>query len=316
MVIAHLNRKASPLFLLLFLAFVSCVGKRTEGIAAFKNVEYFSEFPINSVLKEGELFDVDVMGINDIDVESGFLLVSTMGSDKQIIVFDENTKEKKGDFYRAGNGPGEVPFTIFFNNFVITRSNSGPMGYLYDATGKLSVVDILQSAETGFPEILSHYTMERGLRSCFPISEGCYLCHKWNHTESGLSRFIVDHNQKKYLPVLGQLDSARITVPSEGFKFNILGTSVSVNQDAGMAAECSLRLNTIHVYSLTGDKSKTLCYGDKIDDFTRLETLDISLYPKTFSLMQSYLFGFSCLYSSSELMLFNWDGDPLAKISL
>ena len=310
-----MNRTTLLICILVNVSLVACTGGKA-GTVSFDNVDYFSEFPVSAILEEGEIFDVGAVGINDIDAEDGLLLVSSMDKEKQINVFDEISKENKGGFFSLGNGPGEVPFYIFFNNFTILTTDRGPIGYLYEDTGKLSVVDIRESANNGFPAILAEKNLENGLRICFPVSDDSYLCHKWNASWSGLTRFILDEHGHRTLPIFGQLDSARISVPSEGFRFNILGTSVSACPALGMAAECSLRLNTIHIYSLSGDKAKTLCYGSRIDDFRRLESLDIAQYPKTFSLMHAYHFGFSCLYSASELMLFNWDGEPAAKLSL
>lgn len=293
---------------------VSCVGNQPPA-GSFGNYERVWDFPEEILLTDGENLDVGFPGVMDVDVAGDYLWLAGMNPEELIVAFRLEDGSRAGGFLKLGNGPGELLSLPLFNIFRIEDS-AVLRGDLYDGRNEYVIYDMERSLSSGFPVEISREIVPAGLKSCVAVGDQSYFCRQWNERESGLTRFLWKADGKESLPVCAPLEELQITVPSDGYNFNLAGTAMGYHAGRGCVVEACLFLNMIHLYSLDGSFSKTVCYGKRVDDLSRLERLPFLEVQRRFNDVRVYDDFFAVLYEGQEVLLFNWRGEPLTRIVL
>ena len=293
---------------------VSCAGNQPPA-GSFVDYERVWDFPEVIHLTDGEGLDVGVAGVMDVDVAGDYLWLAGINPEELIVAFKLEDGTRAGGFFKLGNGPGELLSPPLFNIFRIEEGRI-LRGSLYDGRKEYVVYDMERSLSSGFPVEISCDIVPAGLESCIAVGERGYFCRRWNERESGLTRYIWKSGRKESLSLCAPLEKLQITVPSDGYNFNLAGTAMGYHAGRGCVVEACLFLNMIHLYSLDGSFSKTVCYGRRADDLSRLERLPFLEVQRRFNDVRVFDDFFAVLYEGHDVLLFNWSGDPLFRFVL
>ena len=150
------------------------------------------------------------------------------------------------------------------------------------------------------------------------------LCRERSKTETHIERFLL--NNSLVFPHLERLNQAHVR---HGEDFNILAAGVLYCPNKKLVVEMPVNLNYINVYALDGSSQMTICVGDELDDIEKIQDTDrmdriyrfggLQVFPDFWGVLhlneslKTYITNREQL---PEILLFDWDGKPLAQLKL
>lgn len=287
---------------------------------------------VNGELKECELLEelpaghlgqLDLPGLMDVKVWDDFLLFCTKDPNGYIKVFDIYSGHQLGGFLLKGNGPGELTDIPYFSDMYFERD----IAYINDSKGGINDWNIRKSCETGktmcsvnkvkVPD--SNY-----LLSIIPINEDALACVEI--VGYGLNRYLYKGGERIVLPAQRRLNDIQLSA-KDGFRFNMLFGFAVYDKQRGRIVEASTMLNTINIYDLDGNFSKTVFIGETPDEVSEIEILSLAEMPLSFQSLRSFDNGFGIIYYGDDqilldsdtsakpaILLFDWDGNMTAGL--
>ena len=326
--------KKENLFLLIFsfvLLFTSCSDNviTTDKYMVLDDVEYIRTFPNTYALSDRIDPEIDIIGINDFCVLDSMIAFSTKGGDSLWTFISLPDYTPLGRFLTSGDGPFEfiqIPRVSFKTSFY--REKGQLFAGIYDfQKGKLFKMNVDASLDSGISQMsILKDSLPPFLFSFVMIDSVHYFCKEVNIEQTQQIRYIIGSGKRTISSDMQRLNQVQI---NENEDINIISAITKMSAVNGMIVEMPIGLNYINMYSLDGSLGKTICVGDKLDDIKDIEDkvrwdrvytyADLRLFEEFWGVvfinedMKTYQTERKKLPS---ILLFNWDGKPLAQLKL
>lgn len=271
--------------------------------------------------KEINLGLVGIIGVRYCD---SLLVVTTMGTDRLVHIFDRDRMDCKGDFFTKGRGPKELLFPLFGSSLCLNKeSGSYMMRFVDTYSNRLVEVNLSESIMNQEPTLTEREFKSGGeLFSALPLDGSRCFMKRMVQKGTCLERYVLNVEETESMSSsMLKLNSYRIG-QNDGYNINLLSGIIGYNSSRCMIVEAMSLLNLVQVYPVEGDGGYTLCYGKDIPDIRTLEKQSPQLptYHTSLSLNDSY---FSVMYTQEsasgttiEIHGYAWDGSPLFRIPL
>ena len=276
-----------------------------------------------SDLKPKEI-NLGLLGIIGVRYCDSLLVVTTMGTDRLVHIYDRDRMECKGDFFTKGRGPKELLFPLF-GSYLTMNNESGSyiMRFVDRYSNRFVEVNLSESIKSQEP-VLKEREFKNGdeLFTALPLDGSRCFLKRMVQNGTCLERYVQnDDGEESMSPSMLRLNSCQIE-NNDGYNINLFSGIVGYNSSRHLIVEAMSLLNLVQVYPVDGDGGYTLCYGNKMPDIRVLEkqSPQLSTYHTGLSLNDSY---FSVMYTEEsasgtamEIHCYAWDGSPLFRIPL
>ena len=161
------------------------------------------------------------------------------------------------------------------------------------------------------------------------VNDSTFICRNVSADASGQERYLLASGRRETTGAMDKLNSLSIPVKGDGYMFNILSSFSRYNKDRDVVVEASLMLNTIYLYSLDRQFERTICYGSRVDNINDVFQKGLTGLRETFTRLTIYDDFFAVMYdggkmyeelnflkSNPEILVFDWNGNPVAKLDL
>jgi hypothetical protein len=294
---------------------------------ALDTVRYVDKFPQTFQVNHSSEIELDIIGIQDFHIHDSLLILKTTDKDGFWAFLSLPNYDFLGKFITKGDGPYEHIFSpkigdIFNegeNLFITVYDHQKAKSY------KMNITESVISKELSISKLndsLPRNTIFNFLR----IDSATFFCKEINNSLTQQTRFILENGEEKTPPVLEKLNLASI---KEHEDFNILATVILYDSDRKIIVEMPAGLNYINMYSLDGSLAKTICVGDKLDNIGRIQEkarwnrmytfANLRLFENFWGVLhinESYVIYQTKRIKLPSIMLFDWNGEPLAELNL
>ena len=271
--------------------------------------------------KEIKLGLVGIIGVRYCD---SLLVVTTMGTDRLVHIYDRDRMECKSDFFTKGRGPKEL-LSPLFGSYLTMNNESGSymMRFVDRSSNRFVEVNLSESIKNQEP-VLIEREFKNGdeLFSALPLDGSRCFMKRMVQNGTCLERYIRNvEGAESMSPPMIKLNSYHIG-ENDGYNINLFSGIVGYNISRRLIVEAMTLLNIVQVYPVDGEGGYTLCYGNTLPDIRTLEkqSPNLSTYHTGISLNDSY---FSVMYTDEsasgttiEIHGYAWDGKPLFRIPL
>lgn len=325
-----IQRINNIVFIALLLS-VSLLAGCQSGICALPDVVYVDvESKEESLtVSSGEILDLGIDGIQYFQTYGPYMVVVSPSGEGFVKVLEKDPPYRLlGSFFRKGNGPGEMPMLCLPEVFGVEED--GDIYAEFDNRyGSLVRFNITQSLSEG-RTVSSHVVTTRD-RTFVSINLGEDGVFYKEMTESKDAQIrYVERNGTKNIPApMARLNTAVLAnKEDDGFRFNVLSSTVRYHPGLRRFMEASAQLNTIHLYDLDGPFSRTVCIGKKINRYNDIAELPLADRPLTCMDAKGYGDYSAVLYldvpmseiahpsKTPTVLLVSWDGSSVRKIRL
>jgi hypothetical protein len=296
----------------------------------FDNVRYAKKFPLTFSLDnpvEIDLENKDIIGMLNFRIFDSIIIFSTKYYGGFWAIASLPDHQLLGKYFNQGQGPYEFTGspsisgrTSFF------KKNNELFAAIYDYyKGKIYKMNISKSIRDQQLSINTLFDSTPGfLSGVVFIDSLTILCRKRNETETHIKRFLLNDG---IIPShLEKLNQAHVR---QGEDFNILAAGMVYCPDKKLVVEMPLNLNYINIYALDGSSQQTICVGDELDDIEKIQNTDrldriykfgsLRLFPDFWGVLHlnESLRAYTTIREQlPEILLFDWEGKPLAQLKL
>lgn len=320
-------------YLLVAVSFVSCKKDLAQSITIkdiVKEISYVKEFPNSYTLKNKKTPDIKQLGMNDFKVYDSLLIVSKKSSTKFLSFYSLPNYRKLGDFLNKGRGPFEVAYPPdFINKETVCKEKGTQYMYIFSGlNGRLTKMNIDKSIDFGKAEYeLVRDSLSNSIFVCIPMDSTHIFIRKIEDRNTRINRYILKEKTKKTTPLLDKLNLLYV---EEGEDFNILGTYIKYNRKNKKFVEMSISMNYIMLYKLNDDLPKVICVEEQLRTLKTVQRVYRINRLEQLKGLRSFDDFFGVIYSKgakvynefnpknirASILLFNWNGEPLAKLKL
>ena len=299
----------------------------------FENVRYVTAFPKTFSLDntlEVNLDSIDIIGINDFCIYDSLLILSTTDREGLWSFVSLPDYVFIGKFFTLGQGPYEFTQSPYVgsNKVKFFKEKEELFAAIYHFNkGMLYKMNISESIKN---KRLNIYTLKDSLPPILfnfvMIDSTTFFCKELNNMQTQQIRYILDMGKKNIPPHLEKLNLAAIEKDED---FNLLSTSTKHNINKNIIIEAPTDLNYINMYSVDGSFSKTICIGKKLDNIGKIQEKEKGDRMYTSADLRLFLKFWGVVYINEDnktyqikrrqlpnILLFDWNGEPLAKIKL
>jgi hypothetical protein len=292
----------------------------------FEDVCYVEKFPQTFTLDHPVEVETDVIGIRDLFIYDSLLVLSTTDAEGLWSFLSLPGLGFEGKFLTIGNGPYEFFQSPWVNRAKFFEEEGTRYAGIYNfMKGELYKVNIdasIRSRELSISKL--NDSLPKSLFDFAMIDSANYFCKEISPRETQQIRYFLEAGEKIVPPHLEKLNSASV---GEGGDFNILATITKIDAGRNLVVEMPASLNYINLYSPDGSFGKTICIGDKLDNIGKIQ--DKPRWSRKFTFAHTMLYAqfWGVVYwdidmktydgqqgTSSSILLFGYDGTPLAEI--
>lgn len=314
---------------LLLLSVMCCACSSTTSDLPFEDVEYVKEFPVVYDVRNGEVVETGRIGLQDIMLcGNDTMLISTQNSGGYITAMNLDDRTMSADFFRQGNGPGELLYAPFFGSVSKTSQGNGTALILSDGKGNMLKWMLHGLFEDSQPDVeVVSDSLAPGLFYSIYVNDSTYICRTLSGDSSRQIRYLQSGTERITTKSMEKLNGRSIPVKRDGYLFNILSSFSRYNASKDIVIEASLMLNTIDMYSLSGDFEKTICIGKRADDIDTICDNGAKALKETFTRLILKDNFFAVMYSGGKqfplpgmkapdpkIYLFGYDGSPKVEL--
>lgn len=294
---------------------------------AFDSVHFLQDFPEIHVLGKGKPVNQEMIGMWSFEIEDSLLFVSTMNSFKMWKTYKLPDMEFYGGFLNIGEGPAELSGSVNVSDKVQYEfSDSKNSVIIYDfKRGRLLDLDLDQSRKLGRDSVrLFDHNPPSFLFDILVFDSTSYFMRQPENLETELNRYFDSAGVLTSRKVFEELNNSKV---SQSLNLPIISSMTRSKSDSETIVEMYFRLNYFNLYSLDGSLKKTICIENQMDKISSIEALeqierkyrfsDVRVYDDYFALLHlnEVELDFSTERKSKpEILFFDWDGNPLAKI--
>lgn len=291
-------------------------------------IVYVKEFPQTFTLSGETVPDIDIIGIQDIQICDTMIIFSGKGQENLWACYSLPRYDYLGSLLTKGNGPNEFIQAPWVSSATFFNERDELHAGIYDfQRGRVFNANITQTLKTGKLDMhLMRDSLPPFLFNFFIIDSARYFCKEANHQQTQQTRYLIERDKQLHPAVFDSLNCVKL---EEMQDINILSTITKFNPARNIVVEMPVGLNYLNMYSLDGTFTRTLCVGNKVDDiediqdkkrWERIYTFgDIRAFPNFWGVFyigedeKTYETGrkkLPCIY------LFDWEGKPLAELKL
>ena len=319
------------LFLSLFSFFLfgSCDSNRHAAYMAFDNVRYVKGFPHSYSLDNDQLVEWDIIGMKSFCFFDSLLVVTT--TDNSGLWYFLSSKDYRflGKFLRRGGGPGEFVGCPRDDDALFYYENNQIYSDIYDfQSGKLYKLNVTNTLDRqGLDISIKNDSLPSFLFDRAIINDSTVYCKEIANEERQQIRFLWKNGKKRVPTHFEQLNSVAV---ENRENFNILSTITRKSPTSDLIVEVPINLDQINLFSATDSFGLTICPNkEKLDKIGTIEDKIRWNRTYTYGGLRTYKDFFAALYINEnelrfqtgrktypEIQLFDWDGNPLAKIKI
>jgi hypothetical protein len=295
---------------------------------AFDDVEYVTEFPLNFTLQNSLQPNIDNVGLRGFRVVDSLLILDKAGSEELWTIYKLPEFENLGGYLHMGDGPLEfmqTPSLTYKNSFRLENDNL--VTYLYDfQKGRILKFNISGSIATGELNLSEYEASLPPYSFAFALlKDNSFFLKEIANKDTQQERYILKKGQKVIPKEMKKLNDASI---KEGEDFNILSILTLYDEQREIFVEMPIGLNNINIYKIDGSFSKSICIGESLSDIKQIQNENRWDRKYTFSDLRLFDDFFGVVHINegmkdyqterrniSAILLFGWDGMPLAKIN-
>ena len=295
----------------------------------FDNVIKVESFPQTYSIGNGEVLNVNKIGITDIMLCDSLLLVSTLNPSGYLSALNLKTGVCSQDVLKQGNAKGELLYNPYFSDFDQVNHNGRTALLLNDQKGNMLQFYPEDLFDEKYPEItVANDSIPLVLFCCLYVNDSTYMCRRISKDASRQIRYLLVNGKKQTTESMKKLNDLAIPVKGDGYMFNILSTFSKYCPSRELFVEASLMLNMIHLYSLDGSVEKTIVYGKRPDSIDDVFYAGMRKLKSNFTGLQVYDDFFAVMYSGAgeydeeknkplpKIFFFYWDGSPIVEIRM
>jgi len=300
-----------------------------DNSLVFAPVRYVKDFPREVKLSGKEAVDPDVIGINDFAIYDSVIVFSTAGLEHLWFFNALPSLNPLGSFLKTGQGPFEfVRPPSVGSNTSFKRENGDLCAYIYDFyRGKILNMNVDRSIKNKNLEISVFMdSVPPYLSDVVVVDDSTFYARELNADHTAKIRFVERNGKRTHPDFLERINSVRISKDED---FNILSAGTGFNPVSARIVEKPIGLNFIHVFSLDGSFARTICPGTAVDNIAKIERTkwedriytfaDLRLFDNFFGILQideDRKTNQTGRKKLPNLLLFDWDGNPLARWKL
>lgn len=318
--------KKSLISILIFLCLVSCNNHKKTTIS-LGEVKFYKEFPREITLEEISDVFTDEMGLTSIKVLKDYIILSH-GSHWSI--YSKDNLKKVNDILSIGQGPNEflsVPYASAC--LYLTKDNDSTYCYMRDEMKhrivELNITKAIEGDVTLIPS-LENESISSSTWDITPLAPGEALLHEPYDEYTGFKRLYLSTDTLYEVPSTLKLSEAKVKDEDD---INYLVKTARYNPSKNKIIEAMRRFNQLNIYSIDKDWGVTVCIGDRLDNVENIVSPNMitgrneaykscTAWDDTFGAIYTGASEFeinSGLKNTSEIQIFDWDGNPLARIS-
>lgn len=317
--------------ILIILSVVFYSGCRQSALQLpFDDIVYVENFPHSYELTEGSAIDFGKIGIQDLMICDTLLLLSSQNQSGFISSINLRTGMASKDFLRRGNAFGEVLYMPFFSTVNKVSRNGKTCLVHSDNKGNLLCWCPEDLYDEDYPDIemLTDSVPVNSFYTLY-VNDSTFICRNVSGDASRQERYLLASGKRETTGSMDKLNSLSIPVKGDGYMFNILSSFSCYNNDRDVVVEASLMLNTIYLYSLDRQFERAICYGSRVDNINDVFQRGLTGLRETFTRLNIYDDFFAVMYdggkmyeelnflkSNPEILIFDWNGNPVAKLGL
>ncbi len=322
-------RKILAASFVMLLMFSACKSEAGGQSLAFDDVLCVRQFTNSITLEKGETVEVGDIGVRNLMVCDDLLFVITGDPNGFFSVYTLPDMQFAGKYVLKGNGPGELTFYARKNAVTPVMTPDGVRLYFDDYRGSLLEWNVAESIQEGRTVIGRVADSPQGGPFCsIFINDSTVFSRVIRSDGRGQTRFMTVAGNTVITPEMERLNE--VSVPADdGVSFNIVGSLTGFSRERGLIVEASLNLNTINMYTLSGDFAKTVCLGKRPDDVTAVFNDGQMKQISTFTDICVCEDWFAVMYSGAKehplvpgegpkpkICIFDYAGNPLTELLL
>ena len=270
-------------------AFLLVLASCHSSTLHFDDTEYIVS-PMEVGVKNVQSVDLGIKGIIDMRIRGPYMVVATSDVSGFIKVFDAESRTILGSFFAQGNGPGELIVPITASSMFFTKEGDKWFASFNSNKGTFIRFDIEESINEQRTVFQEYGSIPSGPCQALDLGNDTFFYKVMSPDRNSQIRYLLRHDQRTTPSSFEVLNSATLTPPSkdDGSYFNALSTIVNYDPEKDWLYEASTELNTIHVYSEDGSMARTICFGDKLDNYDSVVKKDFNDRIQTFVSMDLF----------------------------
>ena len=311
--------------LTLILAFI-VIGCSTHTTEQSQPMHQIVDFAKNYTLQNAEIIDWDIMGIQDFLICDSLFIYSKRDRRGCVGILNKQGR-KQGDFISIGNGPNEFLFAPWINRAMVYRADNCLYMELLDQMKGINYkMNITESISKGKTVMEKEKDSIPPASIFIPIDKRTSFSCLHNAEKTQRTRVITTDGNIKHNPYLDLLNNKSIDYGQDP---NILSSIIKYSRERKRFVEISLMMNTIYLYDINGHFFKAMYVGETLDDEQKVQRQEMGQRRLTFTNLRLYDNFWAVIYidetlarydrgkcKPSRILLFDWDGEPLANLLL
>ncbi len=294
---------------------------------------FVHEFPRTFYLSGGNPVDFDVIGVLSFRIADTLLLVSTANPEGFRTIISLPSETNRGSYLQVGNGPLEFTQRISVGASIFFETGGHWYETLYDSPrGRFYYFDLTETIRRQEPRfsLVADSLPDRAF-NFIPVGSDFYFIRSIAPRSSSSYRFFLRNGKPYTTKELDLLNRPYIhDRPGVGKHASLLSSSFQISPDRKKLLECPHYFGLINIIPVdTVTRGKTLCLEREPLTFEKLEivprqerivyTQVLRAYPAFFAVLQkneSWASSRRAEGKDHNLLLFDWDGNPLAELKL
>lgn len=321
-----MNKKHS-FFIILFFILISCNKKYDSNFMAFDNINFITEFPSTYELNNYHHYEPNVIGIKNFIIQDSLMIVATSNKRKLLSFISLKNNKEIASAISRGRGPNELlVFPSVNYNTTFYKKENNLFAYIFDSTAgklvRLNVSDIFKNENYSL-EIIKD-SLSNSIFNLIAINDSIIYYRQINDEITKQNRFVYNINNNITSSKFDDLNYAHIKFNED---INILSTNIKHSLNNNLIIEMPIGLNYINMYSFDEKIKKTICIGSKMYNINKIQNTSKFNRIYTFSDLRLFDDFWGVLFldetelayqtirtKTPSILLFNWIGEPLAKI--
>lgn len=312
------------LFALLFIL-TSC-SHSPERVVSIGEPEIITDFQLSSPLNEINSFPGDsAIGVRSIKVVDTLLIADRITN---WTIYSLRSKRDLGNCLSIGQAPFEFVRMPYLSKVGFFKENDSIIAYIPDINaGRIMRFNVTRFSETGEVDVHEHIKspyLTNQTWSVTPMDSSKFLVSVPNTEFTGFKRLLIHGEEATEPEIVKGIDNATVSPEKD---INYLSGVTRHCPNNGMFVESMLYLNQLNIFSVDGNKGKTIVVGDCPDNLSDVEA-QLNMNRKFhYNTCAAWDNGFGAIYigqpayleenySKCELQVFDWDGNPIYRTEL
>lgn len=311
-------------FLLTLLSLLTSCEVNKDSNVTMDSFSFISNFPHSGSLEELDS-PYDEIGIRSMKVIDSLVIIDH----RKNWNITDTSLTSLAHCFSIGAGPGEFLSIPYTQSSAYRLENDSLVAYVYDPKARnIKRANLTRLISLGDDDVrvsVSRGLMPELLWDVIPCDSTTFLMHVPNETITGFKRIIYSNGEEKEIEITKPLSDRYVDDSSD---INLLAKVSIYDPNSDRFVEAMTHLNQINMYSRDGSWGRTICVGNKLDDLSAVQATGPAYQKRGYLSLSSIGKGFAASYSgmtemdfelkgqsSTDIHIFNWDGEPIYKLT-